>query len=122
MRNMIQHQGVLPAANQLPLWLAETEKLIDFLVDRSFGVSLTKVGSASGDLDRPFGSLQDGLEQVAGRLECRPHRYGAVAALQPDANLGRVLAAYGGVFSMGRSPGACCSIWLPSRPLRYLLP
>jgi len=127
MRNMVQHQGVLPAANQLPLWLAETEKLIDFLVDRSFGVSLTKVGSASGvrdealraalveadaalaagdakasfehswqtlqqgrkrlrsesvtdapafqrrvgfqDIDRPLESLQDGLQQVAERLE-----------------------------------------------------
>jgi small multidrug resistance family-3 protein len=27
--------------------------------------------------------------------------YGAVAALQPDANFGRVLAAYGGVFVAG---------------------
>jgi small multidrug resistance family-3 protein len=27
--------------------------------------------------------------------------YGAVAALQPDANFGRVLAAYGGVFIAG---------------------
>jgi hypothetical protein len=127
MRNMVQHQGVLPAANQLPLWLAETEKLIDFFVDRSFGVSLVKVGSASGvrdealraalveadaalaagdpkasfehswqtlqqgrkrlraetvtgapafqhrvgfqDIDRPLESLQDGLKQVAERLE-----------------------------------------------------
>lgn len=127
MRNMVQHQGVLPAANQLPLWLAETERLIDFLVDRSFGLSLAKVSSASGvrdeglraalteadaaleggdpkasferswhtlqqargrlrsksvarapvfrrrvgfqDIDRPLESLQDGLDQVAKRLE-----------------------------------------------------
>lgn len=27
--------------------------------------------------------------------------YGAVAALQPDANFGRVLAAYGGIFIIG---------------------
>lgn len=27
--------------------------------------------------------------------------YGAVAALKPDANFGRVLAAYGGVFIVG---------------------
>lgn len=27
--------------------------------------------------------------------------YGAVAALQPDSNFGRVLAAYGGVFIVG---------------------
>lgn len=27
--------------------------------------------------------------------------YGAIAALQPDANFGRVLAAYGGVFIAG---------------------
>jgi small multidrug resistance family-3 protein len=27
--------------------------------------------------------------------------YGAVAALQPDANFGRVLAAYGGIFIVG---------------------
>jgi small multidrug resistance family-3 protein len=28
-------------------------------------------------------------------------RYGAIAALQPDAHFGRVLAAYGGVFIVG---------------------
>jgi small multidrug resistance family-3 protein len=27
--------------------------------------------------------------------------YGVIAALQPDANFGRVLAAYGGVFIVG---------------------
>jgi hypothetical protein len=127
MRNMVQHQGVLPAANQMPLWLAETERLIDFLVDRSFGLGLAKISSASGvrderlraalaeadaalesgdpkasferswqtlqqgrdrlrsesapgastfrrpvgfqDIDRPLESLQDGLKQVAERLE-----------------------------------------------------
>ena len=35
------------------------------------------------------------------RRRRRPGRYGAVAALQPDANFGRVLAAYGGVFIVG---------------------
>lgn len=30
--------------------------------------------------------------------------YGAVAALQPDANFGRVLAAYGGVFMIMDAP------------------
>jgi small multidrug resistance family-3 protein len=28
--------------------------------------------------------------------------YGSVATLQPDANFGRILAAYGGVFIAGR--------------------
>jgi small multidrug resistance family-3 protein len=32
--------------------------------------------------------------------------YGAVAALQPDANSGRVLAAYGGVFIIAHCSGA----------------
>ena len=33
--------------------------------------------------------------------------YGFVATLQPDANFGRILAAYGGVFVPGRWRGAC---------------
>jgi small multidrug resistance family-3 protein len=32
--------------------------------------------------------------------------YGFVATLQPDAHFGRILAAYGGVFVAGSSPGA----------------
>ena len=39
------------------------------------------------------------LFAVAGALALAA--YGAVAALQPDANFGRVLAAYGGVFIVG---------------------
>lgn len=39
------------------------------------------------------------LFAVAGA--CALAGYGAVAALQPDANFGRVLAAYGGVFIVG---------------------
>ena len=31
----------------------------------------------------------------------RPGIYGFVATLQPDANFGRILAAYGGVFVVG---------------------
>lgn len=31
--------------------------------------------------------------------------YGFVATFQPDAHFGRILAAYGGIFVAGRSPG-----------------
>lgn len=38
---------------------------------------------------------------VDGRRGARPGAYGFVAAFQPDANFGRVLAAYGGIFIVG---------------------
>lgn len=31
-RNAVQHEGTLPGADQVPLWLAETERLIDALI------------------------------------------------------------------------------------------
>ena len=50
-RNQVQHQGILPAIDQVPRWLQETEDLIAFLVRASFGVELADVGSASSVAD-----------------------------------------------------------------------
>ena len=48
--------------------------------------------------------------------------YGAIAALQPDANFGRVLAAYGGVFIVGSllwaSPSTASSPIATTSPAR----
>ena len=56
-----------------------------------------------------FHGLEQALERVAEprhlaiieRRHCRLGLYGFVAPLQPDANFGRILAAYGGVFVAG---------------------
>src|SRR3954471_16221566 len=41
-RNLVQHEGVLPRPEQLPLWLAETEQLTDSLIKATFGVGLNE--------------------------------------------------------------------------------
>jgi hypothetical protein len=46
-RNQAQHQGILPAADQLPRWIDETAALVTFLVQRCFDVELGTVGSAT---------------------------------------------------------------------------
>lgn len=48
MRNLVQHEGVLPAADQLPRWLAETESMCAHLIEACFKVSLNEVGSSDG--------------------------------------------------------------------------
>ena len=45
--------------------------------------------------------------------------YGFVATLQPDANFGRILAAYGGVFIAGSLLWAVLSGRVPPRPLGH---
>ena len=66
MRNLVQHEGVLPAPDQLPRWLAETERMADSLVKASFGVGLNEVGSAAGVADE---ALQEQLKQAEQALE-----------------------------------------------------
>jgi hypothetical protein len=65
-RNQVQHQGILPATDQVPRWLQETEDLIAFLVRASFGVELADVGSASSvadeQLHRTLGEAEKFLE------------------------------------------------------------
>lgn len=65
-RNQVQHQGILPATDQVPRWLQETEDLITFLVRASFGVELADVGSASsvadGQLHRTLGEAEKFLD------------------------------------------------------------
>lgn len=46
-RNQAQHQGILPAPDQLPRWIDETTALSTFLVQRCFDVELSSVGSAA---------------------------------------------------------------------------
>jgi hypothetical protein len=66
-RNLVQHEGVLPAPEQVPRWLTETEQLTDALVNASFGVDLGTVGSAAGvrdpDLRRPLEEVEIAFEQ-----------------------------------------------------------
>ena len=45
--------------------------------------------------------------------------YGFVATLQPDANFGRILAAYGGVFVAGSLAWGMVARQVPPRPLRH---
>jgi hypothetical protein len=47
-RNAVQHEGVLPDAEQIPDWYPEVEKLVRSLVAASFGVELSEVASADG--------------------------------------------------------------------------
>lgn len=42
-RNNVQHHGVLPASDHLPIWLPEVERYISSLVHAVFGVSLDDV-------------------------------------------------------------------------------
>jgi len=51
MRNLVQHEGVLPAADQLPRWLAETESMCAHLIEACFKVSLNETGSSDGVAD-----------------------------------------------------------------------
>ena len=46
--------------------------------------------------------------------------YGFVATLQPDANFGRILAAYGGIFVAGSLLWGMAGGWLQARPLGRL--
>jgi hypothetical protein len=64
-RNQAQHQGILPAPEQLPRWLDETEALVTYLVERCFGVNLSTVGSASAvDDERLRGTLSEAEQAI----------------------------------------------------------
>lgn len=65
-RNAVQHDGVLPEAAQLPLWLAETELLIGALIEAVFEVELDEVRSAAGVSDD---DLRERLEEAERLLE-----------------------------------------------------
>jgi hypothetical protein len=69
MRNLVQHEGILPDREQLPLWLAETEELCDELVEAAFEVELDSVGSASGVSDVQLRGVLTDAEQALGSGE-----------------------------------------------------
>lgn len=63
-RNLVQHEGILPDREQLPLWLAETEQLTDALIEASFEVDLNVVGSAAGVRDPQLRQLLSEAEEA----------------------------------------------------------
>lgn len=65
-RNLVQHEGILPDREQLPLWLAETDQLTDALIEASFGIDLNSVGSAAGIKDP---ELRQSLSEAEEALE-----------------------------------------------------
>lgn len=65
-RNAVQHDGILPAPAQVPLWLAEAELLIGGLIEAAFGVDLDQVHSAAGVADH---DLRERLEEAERLLE-----------------------------------------------------
>jgi hypothetical protein len=64
MRNLVQHEGILPDREQIALWLAETEALVDALVRASFGVDLSGVGSAAGVREEKLRTLLGEAEEA----------------------------------------------------------
>jgi hypothetical protein len=63
-RNQAQHQGILPAPDQLPRWIDETAALCTFLVLRCFGVELGGVGSAAAVREERLARLLDQAEEA----------------------------------------------------------
>jgi small multidrug resistance family-3 protein len=64
-------------------------------------------------------AVRQGHWRLAAAGGAAPVAYGFVAALQPDANFGRVLAACGGVFVAGIPPLGRAARRLPAGPLRH---
>src|SRR5690349_14307602 len=58
-RNQAQHQGILPAQDQLPRWIDETAALSSFLVRRCFDVELSNVSSAAAVTEPQLAKLLD---------------------------------------------------------------
>jgi hypothetical protein len=56
-RNLVQHEGILPANDQLPRWFEDTDRMIRHLVRISFGAELNAVVSAEGVSDPPIRRL-----------------------------------------------------------------
>jgi hypothetical protein len=63
-RNLVQHEGVLPQPEQLPLWLTETEQLTDSLIKATFGVGLNEAWSAKGVSDEQLRSFLEEAERA----------------------------------------------------------
>jgi hypothetical protein len=51
-RNNLQHHGVLPDAQHLPLWAAEADRFVHSLVAAAFGADLTVVRAADAVVDQ----------------------------------------------------------------------
>jgi hypothetical protein len=68
-RNLVQHEGVLPQPEQLPRWLAETEQLADAIVKATFGIGLNEAWSARGVSDARLRSLLEEAERALDRGE-----------------------------------------------------
>lgn len=51
-RNNLQHHGVLPDAQHLPLWTAEADRFVHSLVAAAFGADLTVVRAAHAVVDQ----------------------------------------------------------------------
>lgn len=71
-RNQAQHQGILPAPEQLPRWLDETEALITFLVERCFEIDLSTVGSASAVNDERIAAVLREAEEAVEEKRAKP--------------------------------------------------
>lgn len=63
-RNQAQHQGILPAPDQLPRWIDETAALSTFLVRRCFDVDLSSVGSAAAVTEERLARLLNEAEEA----------------------------------------------------------
>ena len=63
-RNQAQHQGILPAPDQLPRWIDETAALAMFLVQRCFDVQLSSVGSAAAVKEERLARLLNEAEEA----------------------------------------------------------
>lgn len=63
-RNQAQHQGILPAPDQLPRWIDETASLSTFIVQRCFDVELNSVGSAAAVKEERLARLLNEAEEA----------------------------------------------------------
>ncbi len=63
-RNQAQHQGILPAPDQLPRWIDETAALSTFLVRCCFDVELSSVGSAAAVKEERLARLLSEAEEA----------------------------------------------------------
>lgn len=63
-RNLAQHQGILPAPDQLPRWAAEIEIFVRDLISTVFGVDLQTASSALGVADPKLRELLHRAERA----------------------------------------------------------
>jgi hypothetical protein len=86
-RNQVQHRGILPATDQVPRWLQETEDLIAFLVSASFGVELADVGSASSVADEQLSRTLGEAEKFLDAGEAKESMAGSWETLESARTL-----------------------------------